>query len=92
MKKVFSLVLAAGAVLAFAQLGFGQVGTGVEKNSEKPGAVAVETVTSTATVVAINYENRTGTLRLPDGTAVAFTVRPEVNFDQLKVGDKVSIR
>ncbi len=93
MKKVFSLVLAVGLVIAFVQLGSAQVETVVEKNAEKPGVVAVESLTSTATVGAIDHENRTGTLKFPDGTTATFKAGPEVrNFDQVKVGDQVYIR
>ena len=49
--------------------------------------------TSTATVVGMDYANRTGTLKFPDGTTVTFKASPEArNFDQLKVGDQVLIR
>ncbi len=85
MKKVFSLALAVGLVSMFAQFGFAQVETVVEKK-------AVESRTSTATVVGIDYEGRTGTLKLPDGTTATFKAWPEArDFDQLKVGDQVLI-
>ncbi|HVP76510.1 MAG TPA: hypothetical protein VMV04_01305 [Thermodesulfobacteriota bacterium] len=93
MKKLFSLVLGVALVIAFAQSGFAQAQTGVEKNATTPGFSAVESPTNTATVGAIDYENRTGMLRLPDGTTVTFKAGPEVrNFDNLKVGDQVLIR
>ena len=93
MKKVFSLVLAVGLVIGFAQFGFAQVETVVEKKATTPGFSAVESLTSTATVGAIDYDNRTGTLKLPDGTTAIFKAGEEVrNFDQLKVGDQVLIR
>jgi len=86
MEKVFSVILAVGLVIAFAQFGFAQVETGVEKK-------AVESLTSTAIVGSVDYENRTGMLKLPDGTTAIFKAGPEVkNFDQLKVGDQVLIR
>ena len=93
MKKLFSLLLAIGLVIAFAQLGFAQAQTVVEKNATAPGFSAVESLTNTATVGAIDYENRTGMLKLPDGTTVTFKAGPEVrSFDKLKVGDQVLIR
>jgi len=86
MRKVFSIALAVGLVSALAPFGFAQVETVVEKK-------AVESLTSTATVVGLDYENRTGTLKLPDGTTTTFKAWPEArNFDQLKVGDQVLIR
>ena len=93
MKKGFSLLLAVGVVIAFAQFGFAQAETVVKNNAEKPGAVPVESGTSMATVDAIDYENKTGTLKLPDGTTETFKAGPEVgNFDRIKVGDQVFIR
>ncbi len=42
---------------------------------------------------SVDYENRTGNLKLPDGTMLTFKAGPEVrNFDQVKAGDKVLIR
>lgn len=93
MKKLFSLVLGVGLVIALTQFGFAQAQTGVEKKATTPGFSAVESPTSTATVGAIDYENRTGMLKLPDGSTVTFKAGPEVeNFDKLKVGDQVLIR
>ena len=44
----------------------------------------------TATVQAVDPDNRTVTLRRPDGTTSTYQVGPEaVNFDQIKVGDQV---
>jgi len=93
MKKLFSLLLAIGLVIAFAQFGFAQGQTVVEKNATTPALLTVESPTNTATVRAIDYENRTGMLKLPDGTTVTFKAGPEVRtFDKLKVGDQVLIR
>ena len=40
--------------------------------------------------MAINHEARTATLLMPDGEKLPVTVGPEaVNFDQVKVGDRV---
>lgn len=93
MKKVFSLVLAMGVVIAFVQPGFGQVQKLASNESQAAGKVKVEVEESTATVASVDYENRTGTLKLPDGTVLTFEAGPEVkNFDLVKVGDKVVIR
>jgi hypothetical protein len=93
MKKVFFLVLVVGVVIALAQPGFAQVQKLASSESQAPGKVKVEVEESTATVASVDYENRTGTLKLPDGTVLTFEAGPEVkNFDLLKVGDKVVIR
>jgi len=55
------------------------------------GAVEVEAVTSSASVLAINFPNRTLTLVMPDGSKQQYKVSKEVNnFNQINVGDKVS--
>ena len=93
MKKVYSLLVAVGLVIAFVPPGLAQVGTAVEKDTGTPGAVVAQTATTTATVAAIDYEQRTAIIRLRDGTTVTFKAGPEVNgFDQLKVGDQVFVR
>ena len=92
MKKLFSLVLAAGVVLALAEIGFAQVQTVAGDDGRKQRTVKVEVERNTATVDAIDYENRMGTLRLPDGTIVTFKFGPAVtNSNHLKVGDQVMI-
>ena len=54
------------------------------------GMVTSDTTTMTATVQAVDPDNRTVTLRRPDGTTSTYQVGPEaVNFDQIKVGDQV---
>jgi hypothetical protein len=80
-------------MIAFAHSGFAQAQTGVEKKATSPGFSAVESPTNTATVSAIDHENRTGMLKLPDGTTETFKAGPEVrSFDKLRVGDQVLIR
>ena len=92
MKKVLSVVSVICAIMAFAQLGFAQVQK-IGNDIEKPGAIVVEAVTSTATVDTVDYEKRTGTLKLPDGTIVTFSFGPEVRtFEQINVGDKVLLK
>jgi hypothetical protein len=93
MKKVLCVVFAGCVVIAFAQFGFAQVGKMAENDGPKPGAVKVEAQEGTATVDAIDYENRTGMLKLLDGTMLTFKAGPEVrDFEQVKVGDRVLIR
>jgi Cu/Ag efflux protein CusF len=54
------------------------------------GGTLDETITGTATVAAIDKTSRKVTLTTQDGKA-SFTAPPEMqNFDQLKVGDKVT--
>ncbi len=93
MKRLFYQILLVGIVICLAGVVFAQVETGVEKSAEGSGAVVAKVITSTATVVGIDYENRTGTLKLSDGTTVTFSAGPEVrNFEQMKVGDEVLVR
>jgi Cu/Ag efflux protein CusF len=55
------------------------------------GGVIEETFTASATVSAIDKATRKVTLQGEGGRAAEFTAPPEVqNFDQLRVGDKVS--
>jgi len=58
----------------------------------KPGGVMTETQEYTATITDINLRRRQATLRLPDDTTRTFTVRPDVDLSQRKVGEKVSVR
>jgi hypothetical protein len=82
-----------GVVILFTQPGFAQVQKTAGHDVQTPDRVNVETKDGTATVVSIDYENRTGTLRLPDGTILTFKARGEMsNFDQVKAGDQVLIR
>jgi hypothetical protein len=87
-----TLALTAAAMLAFAinsvtlkceaKGGIGQ---------EAAAAVEVDAVTASASVLAINFPNRTITLVMPDGSKQQYKVSKEVNnFDQINVGDKVN--
>lgn len=60
----------------------------------KPGAVTVEeSIKVTGTIAAIDTETRAVTLVSEDGKQTVITAGPEVrNFDQLKVGDAVSMQ
>jgi hypothetical protein len=52
--------------------------------------IAIDTITATDTVKLIDYATRTVTLERPDGVTASYRVGPEmVNFDQVRVGDKV---
>ena len=92
MKMILSLLFVGCAIIAFAQFGSAQTQK-IDRGVEKPGPVSVAAIESKATICAIDYEKRTGTLRLPDGTTETFNAWPEVrNFDQVKVGDQVILR
>ncbi len=58
----------------------------------KPGVLMADTVEVTATVEAIDLENRQATLLFPDGTSQAFTVRQDVDLTKAKIGEQVVIR
>ena len=92
MKKVLLLALTLGMVIVFVQPGFAQVQKMAKNDAKAASGIKVEAEKNTATVDSVDYENRTGTLKLPDGTTMSFKANPGVkNFDQLKVGDKVLI-
>ncbi len=92
MKKIFSPVLAGCVIIAFAHFGCSQT-QHLKRDVEKPSAISVQAMESTATIVAIDYENRTGTVMLADGTTETFHARLEVkDFDQVKVGDQVILK
>ena len=60
------------------------------EGAPKPGLFASQTATMTATVEAIDYEERLVTLRQSDGSILTFTPSPDVrNLDQVEVGDLV---
>ena len=65
-----------------------------EKNaSNRPGVVVVDAASITATVEAIDYEQRTIALKGPGGNVLVTKAGPEVrNFKQIKTGDKVTAK
>ncbi len=65
----------------------------VAAKGEKPGAVVVDTLEVTATVVKVNYKKRTLSLKGPEGNVRTFTVDRSVrNFKNIKKGDDVYLR
>jgi len=59
-------------------------------STEKPGAMASELITLTATVEAIDLETRMVTLKGPEGNTVTLKVDEQArNLAQVKVGDQV---
>jgi hypothetical protein len=56
----------------------------------KPGAVVVDEITHTSTVVKIDSAKRVVTLKQEDGSTQSYVLGDNVkNFDQIKVGDTV---
>ena len=63
--------------------------TGSASRSE-PVSLAIDSVTATDTVKAVDYGTRTVTLESPNGATETHHAGPNVNnFDQIHVGDKV---
>jgi hypothetical protein len=58
----------------------------------KPAGVIATTVQVTATVTAIDLKRHKATLQFADGTTHTVAVRPDVDLNQRKVGEKVVIR
>jgi outer membrane protein OmpA-like peptidoglycan-associated protein len=60
---------------------------------EQPGAFAVGAVDMSASIIRIDKNERTLTLKLPDGQVVTTDVDPAVQvFDSLRVGDTIHAR
>jgi hypothetical protein len=59
---------------------------------DKPGGAMAKMQEYTATIAAINRNRREVTLRLPDDTKRTFTVRPDIDLSQRKVGQQVAVR
>ena len=63
-----------------------------KKGAGKPGVVA-DVASITATVEAIDYDQRTVALKGPRGNIVVLKVGPDVkNFKQIKTGDRVTTK
>jgi Cu/Ag efflux protein CusF len=61
------------------------------KEGQKPGAIAANVVQVTATIVAIDKETPSVTLKRPDGEVVAIKVRDRAKLDKVAVGDLAEI-
>jgi len=60
------------------------------RSASEPVALAIDTVTATDTVKAVDYKTRTVTLESPNGATETYHALPNmVNFDQIHIGDKV---
>jgi len=55
----------------------------------QPGGVVAEAVKVTATVTAIDQDNRTATVRFDDGSIETLPVRDDIDLSKRKVGEKV---
>lgn len=58
----------------------------------KPGGLLAATTQVTASVVAIDAEARTATLRFEDGSIRTFPVRDDLDLSQRKLGERVVFR
>jgi hypothetical protein len=92
-----SVTIKSELVLALAGAGTPPIDAGVAAavlapKGDKPGGVMTEMQEYTATVTAINQRRREVTFRLPDDSTRTFTVRPDLDLTQRKVGEKVAVR
>jgi hypothetical protein len=90
--KWAAMALLPAAVLASAACSKGMQSTETVSAAQTPsGAYEVETISTTATVVAINEGSRKLTLQTADGKKTTFKAGPDaVNFAQIQIGDKVN--
>ena len=90
MRSIIISVLATLAMAPHAVLAQ-QGGTVVASTPGKAAAVSVAEIT--ASVTAVDKASRTVTLKGPKGNEVDVVAGPEVrNFDQIKVGDQVTVQ
>ncbi len=93
MKKAVSAVFVLLMVLVFVSAGLASEKMATKKPAEKPAGVTVDVVTIQATVEAVDAAGRTVTFKMPNGMQRTVKAGPEVrNFDQIKVGDKITAR
>src|SRR5215467_9872937 len=86
--RLLPAVVAVVAVVACSK-SHNQTGSALLSASE-PVALAIDTVTATDTVKAVDYKTRTVTLESPNGATETYHALPNmVNFDQIHIGDKV---
>lgn len=86
---MYKLLAAMSALLLVLAAGWADEGA-AEGVVEKPYISASQTQVVTATVEAINHENRAVTLRGPEGEVHSFIAGEEAqNLDQVNVGDTV---
>jgi len=86
--RLLPAVVAVVAVVACSK-SHNETGT-ASRSASEPVALAIDTVTATDTVRAVDYKTRTVTLESPTGATETYRALPNmVNFDQIHVGDKV---
>jgi Cu/Ag efflux protein CusF len=86
MKRILSLLTAGLLSLSFSAYALEE-----GEQADEPGAVAGRLVEVTATIEAIDYENRTVTLKGPERTVTLKVDERARNFEQAKVGDTVTV-
>ncbi len=65
---------------------------GLAPRGQMPGGIVADTVQITANVEAIDYQNRTITLKGPQGNVKTFKVDQSIQrFDQIQKGDQVVV-
>lgn len=75
-----------------AEPGMGIAGGGERaKPGEKPGGIAAEAVTITATVMAVDKQEPSITLKRSDGEVVTLPVQKASRLDPVKVGDLLEV-
>ncbi len=63
----------------------------VAPKGDKPGIKGVKVSEITATIVSIDREDRSATLKLADGEVRTVKVNPSVKLDLVDVGDQVRV-
>lgn len=92
MSKIFSFLVAALLVISFSAQAFAQAEEVVEIQEGPKGIKLVDAVVITATVQAINVNERLVILGDDEGNVQVVEASPEVkNFDQIALGDEVRI-
>ncbi|MWL89584.1 hypothetical protein [Cupriavidus sp. SW-Y-13] len=92
MKKMFLLSIFSALGLSTAVLAQAQPDIKTDVTRSPGQATATGMVTATAVITAIDAANRKLSLKTPQGKTVEMTVGPEArNFEQLKLGDKVTV-
>ena len=85
------MALASAALLAFTPCLLAADDNTASNGDAARGGLLISAVETTATVQSIDAANRSVVLRRPGGTSVTYKCGPDVrNFDQIKVGDKVT--
>ena len=89
--RLLPLLPAVLAVVAFVACSKTNNQTGsASRSASEPVALAIDTVTDTDTVKAVDYKTHTVTLESPNGATETYHAGPNmINFDKIHVGDKV---